>query len=170
MLFAAAVERETPKGFGRVRLGVIEDAGAQSLRGFLVDNVEPGSRVITDGWSSYPPATEGLYKLAPTTVSGSGMEAHELLPGPHVVFSLVKRWVLGTLQRVRLARAPAGVPGRVLLPPEPSRPTPRPVPTDPQPLRALHRPSPILPANEHLTEGDYQECRSSADDHSAYDC
>ena len=79
MLFAAAVERETPKGFGRVRLGVIEDAGAQSLRGFLVDNVEPGSRVITDGWSSYPPATEGLYKLAPTTVSGSGMEAHEEL-------------------------------------------------------------------------------------------
>jgi len=41
VLFAAAVERETPKGFGRVRLGVIEDAGAQSLRGFLVDNGSP---------------------------------------------------------------------------------------------------------------------------------
>ncbi|MGH2761547.1 MAG: IS1595 family transposase [Thermoleophilaceae bacterium] len=98
VLFAAAVERDAPRSFGRVRLGVIEDAGAQSLRGFLVDNVEPGALVITDGWPSYPPATEGLYTLEPTPVSGSGMEAHEVLPGAHLVFSLVKRWVLGTLQ------------------------------------------------------------------------
>jgi hypothetical protein len=36
------------------------DASADSLRAFLTDNVEPGARVITDGWRSYPPATAGL--------------------------------------------------------------------------------------------------------------
>ncbi|MGB0092865.1 MAG: IS1595 family transposase, partial [Solirubrobacteraceae bacterium] len=98
VLFAAAVEREAPRSFGRARVAVIEDASAPSLRQFLTDNVEPGSRVITDGWPSYPPATEGLYTLDATNVSESDKEAHELLPGTHLVFSLVKRWVLGTLQ------------------------------------------------------------------------
>ena len=28
----------------------------------------------------------------------SGRPAHEVLPGTHLVFSLVKRWVMGTLQ------------------------------------------------------------------------
>jgi transposase-like protein len=98
VLFAAAVEHEAPRGFGRARVAVIEDASAPSLRQFLIDNVEPGSRVITDGWPSYSPATEGLYALDATNVSESGKEAHELLPGTHLVFSLVKRWVLGTLR------------------------------------------------------------------------
>jgi hypothetical protein len=90
VLFAAAVERETPRGFGRVRVAVIEDASAPSLRQFLIDNVEPGSRVITDGWPSCPPATEGLYTLDANNVSESGRKAYELLPGTHLVFSLVK--------------------------------------------------------------------------------
>jgi len=30
-------------------------------------------------------------------VSASGRPAHEALPGVHLVFSLVKRWVMGTL-------------------------------------------------------------------------
>lgn len=98
VLFAAAVEREAPRSFGRVRLGVIEDASAPSLRRFLINDGEPGARVITDGWPSYPPATEGLYALQPTTVSGSGMEWPTRCSGAHLVFSLVKRWVLGTLQ------------------------------------------------------------------------
>ncbi|MGI8904335.1 MAG: IS1595 family transposase [Solirubrobacteraceae bacterium] len=72
VLFAAAVERETPRSFGRARVGVIKDASAQSLWRFLIDNVEPGSRVITDGWPSYPQATEGLYTLDATNVSESG--------------------------------------------------------------------------------------------------
>jgi hypothetical protein len=54
--------------------------------------------VITDGRPSYPPATKGLYMLEATNVSESGRETHELLLGTHVVFSLVKRWVLSTLQ------------------------------------------------------------------------
>jgi transposase-like protein len=97
VLFAAAVERTEPKGFGRARLGVIDDASAVSLRAFLEANVEPGSRIITDGWRSYPPACRDLYEHKPTSVSGSERPAHETLPGAHLVFSLVKRWVMGTL-------------------------------------------------------------------------
>lgn len=96
--FAAAVERAGPRGFGRARLAIIQDASAPSLRTFLLENVEPGARVITDGWSSYPAATHELYEHEPTTVSASGQEAHEVLPAVHTVFSLVKRWVMGTLQ------------------------------------------------------------------------
>jgi hypothetical protein len=32
------------------------------------------------------------------TISGSGKEAHELLPHVHLVDSLVKRWITGTHQ------------------------------------------------------------------------
>jgi len=77
---------------------VIADASAASLRAFLIDDVESGARVITDGWTFYPAATRELYEHEPTTVSGSGQEAHEVLPAVHTVFALVKRWVMGTLQ------------------------------------------------------------------------
>jgi hypothetical protein len=64
----------------------------------LTDNVEPGARVIADGWGSYPAATRALYEHRPTTVSASGLSAHEVLSAVHTVFSLIKRWVMGTLQ------------------------------------------------------------------------
>jgi hypothetical protein len=97
VLFAAAVELNSPKGLGRARLGIIKDASAESLQQFLLDNVDPGSTIITDGWASYPKATRGHYTLKATSVSASGRPAHEALPGVHLVFSLVKRWVMGTL-------------------------------------------------------------------------
>ncbi len=97
VLFAAAVEVEE-HGFGRARLGVIPDASAESLAVFLDANVEPGSVVLTDGWSAYPPATQGRYRHKRTSVAASGRLAHEVLPGVHLVFSLVKRWIMGTLQ------------------------------------------------------------------------
>ena len=87
-----------PRGFGRARLAVIDDVSARNLRAFLEDSVEPGSRVITDGWGAYPRATAGLYEHKPTNVSASAEQAHEVLPAVHTVFSLVKRWVAGTLQ------------------------------------------------------------------------
>lgn len=97
VLFAGAVEREE-RGFGRARLGVIPDASADSLAAFLDANVEPGSCVITDGWSAYPAATRNRYTHKGTSVAASGRQAHEVLPAVHRVFSLVKRWLMGTLQ------------------------------------------------------------------------
>ena len=99
LLFAGAVEVEVEEhGLGRVRLGLIPDAGAESLAGFLEANVEPGSLVLTDGWSAYPPATKDKYSHKGTSIAASGKPAHEVLPGVHLVFSLARRWIMGTLQ------------------------------------------------------------------------
>jgi transposase-like protein len=97
VLVGVAVEREQPNGFGRCRMVPIADASAESLRAFLVENVEPGARVVTDGWRSYPGATKDLYVHEPL-VGASGADASKLLPGVHKVSSLAKRWLLGTHQ------------------------------------------------------------------------
>ena len=95
-LVGVAVERHEPKGFGRCRLAVLPDASAASLRAFLVDHVEDGATVITDGWAPYRPATAGLYTHERLVVPGP--QAARLLPGVHRVASLAKRWLLGTHQ------------------------------------------------------------------------
>jgi hypothetical protein len=68
------------------------------LSAFLDANVEPGSCVITDGWSAYPAATRDRYEHRGTSIAAAGLQAHEVLPVVHRVFSLVKRWVMGTMQ------------------------------------------------------------------------
>lgn len=85
------------KPVGRARLAVIPDASAVSLAALLDAKVEPGSRVITDGWAAYPKATRGLYTHKGTSVAASGLQAHEVVPAVHRVFSLAKRWLLGTM-------------------------------------------------------------------------
>jgi len=95
-LVGIAVERVAPRGFGRCRMAVLADASAGSLRGFLVDHVQDGATVITDGWPSYPAATRELY--VHDRLVAPGAEAVKLLPGVHTVSSLAKRWLLGTHQ------------------------------------------------------------------------
>lgn len=85
-------------GLGRCRMAVLPDAGWASLRAFLVDRVEPGATVVTDGWGAYPKAIEDRYVHEPFVIAGSGWDAHELLPAVHRVASLAKRWLLGTYQ------------------------------------------------------------------------
>ena len=97
VLFAGAVERGQGR-FGRARLGILPDASTVSLGAFLDANVEPGSHVITDGWAAYPAATRDQYEHAGTSVAASGLAAHEVPPAVHRVFSLVKRWLMGTMQ------------------------------------------------------------------------
>jgi transposase-like protein len=92
-----AVERDG-RPFGRCRMQVIADATAPTLRDFLLAHVEPGSVVITDGLSSYPPACGEDYTHRPEPIASSGQQAHELLPRVHMVASLAQRWLLGTHQ------------------------------------------------------------------------
>ena len=49
-------------------------------------------------WPAYPAATRGRYEHTGTAVSTSGMATHEVLPAVHRVFSLVNRWLMGTMQ------------------------------------------------------------------------
>jgi len=98
VLVAVAVEQRAPKGYGRTRMAVIPDASAPALRAFLLDHVEPGSVVLSDGFVSYPPAIGDEFTHRPFNVAGSGEPAHIPLPGVHRVASLAKRWLLGTHQ------------------------------------------------------------------------
>lgn len=92
------VEVLSPKGFGRVRAGVIDDASTPSLRGFLQGNVDPGAVVLSDGWKAYSTACGTTWTHKPYPIKGSGSQAHEVLPGVHRVASLLKRWLMSTHQ------------------------------------------------------------------------
>ena len=101
VLVGIAVERKEPKGYGRCRMAILRDGSAGSLHPFVTAHVEPGSTVITDGWSGYL----GIDKLSYVHESHSqrapsarGEDISALLPGVHRVASLAKRWHLGTHQ------------------------------------------------------------------------
>ncbi len=92
-----AVE-EKEYGIGRVRLRRRDDASHASLAGFIQDVVTIGSTIRTDGWSGYKGLKKLGYEHDVKKVSGSEESAEELLPHVHRVASLLKRWLLGTLQ------------------------------------------------------------------------
>ena len=97
-LVCVAVEVLSPKGFGRVRLGVIPDASAKSLHAFVADHVEPGSIILTDGWRGYRGLDTKGYTHKATSISASGMHAHVSMPAVHRVASLFKRSLLNAYQ------------------------------------------------------------------------
>ena len=93
---AAAVEVEG-KGPGRVRLAVIMDASATTLRAFLKVSLAPGATLKTDGWSGYPGAPGVTHE--PHVVGP--MAAHIVLPWAHRIFSNLKTWALGVYHGLR---------------------------------------------------------------------
>ena len=87
------------KQIGRVRFRIISDASADELSPFIYETIKQGSTIITDGWNGYNFLSKSKdYTHEVKTVSGSGKQAHELLPHVHMVDSLVKRWINGTHQ------------------------------------------------------------------------
>jgi len=93
VLVAVAVETNGGK-IGRIRLGVVPDASGESLEEFVKDTVDRGSTIVTDGWSGYNGIGGSRYKHM---VSDKYNE-NKMLPNVHLVISLLKRWILGTLQ------------------------------------------------------------------------
>ena len=101
VLTGIAAEVHEPKGMGLCRMLPLADGSADSLLPFVTAHVEPGARVITDGWQGY----RGLEKLgyvhdrrSQRAAKARGEDSHELLPAVHRVASLAKRWLLGTHQ------------------------------------------------------------------------
>jgi len=87
------------KQIGRVRFKIILEASADELKVFINETIKPGSKIITDGWSGYNFLSESEnFEHQVKTISGSGKQAHELLPHVHMVDSLLKRWINGTHQ------------------------------------------------------------------------
>lgn len=78
------------RGIGRIRLGRVPHVSAESLIGFVKENVEAGSVVRTDGWKGY----DGL----PTQGYSHIVVGSKELTIAHLVASLLKRWLLGTYQ------------------------------------------------------------------------
>ena len=64
------------KGPGRIRMAVVPDVSAESLHGFILDNVQIGSEVRTDGWSGYNGLDSRGYRHKAVNISASGDPAH----------------------------------------------------------------------------------------------
>lgn len=84
------------KRIGRIRLCIIPDASGDSLKSPIHQFIEPGSTVRTDGWKGYNDIKESGY--IHEIMRGSGQVGDDLLPYCHRVASLLKRWLMGTLQ------------------------------------------------------------------------
>src|SRR5881227_1459017 len=99
-LVAGAVEagRGEARGrrLGRLRLAILADASAASLDAFLAAQVAKPATVATDGLRGYRGLPAEGYDHEPVSLSASRGDAALRLPGIHLVFSLVKRWLLGT--------------------------------------------------------------------------
>lgn len=93
-----AVEIVDENRLGRVRMRPVQDVSAASLGPFVSEVVKPGASVLTDGWGGYKNLTALGYDHIVINQSASPDPAHVMLPGPHRVAALVKRWLLGTYQ------------------------------------------------------------------------
>ena len=81
---------------GRIRLARIANASESMLIPAVVQGVEPGSQVLTDGWSGYVGLEARGYAHA--VVRKTAIVGENLLPRVHRVASLLERWLLGTHQ------------------------------------------------------------------------
>jgi transposase-like protein len=64
---------------------------------FVQGAVASDATIHTDGWRGYAGLAALGYRHQVTTISGSPEAAHELMPRVHMVASLLKRWLMGTL-------------------------------------------------------------------------
>ena len=96
-LVAIAVEKEGRR-IGRVRMGLVANFDAANLCGFVCKSVEAGSTVRTDGLRSYLALSAQGYLHDRILQKEHEETASELMPGVHLVASLLKRWILGTHQ------------------------------------------------------------------------
>ena len=97
-LVMIAVEIKEPKGFGRIRLQRVTNRSEQAVLPFVLDSVEPGSIVRTDGSEAYRNLSKHGYQREKTVMLGADDPAHVTMPGVHRVAALLKRWLLGTHQ------------------------------------------------------------------------
>lgn len=89
-----AVEVPGPfrKSLGRIRIAHVPDFSSISLIPFILENVQPGANIITDGWEGYTPLSKHGY------IHEIRLSNNEMLANVHRVISLLKRWLLGTHQ------------------------------------------------------------------------
>lgn len=93
-LIVVAAE-EDGKGIGRIRLRRVPELTTDTLQAFITASVETGSIVRTDGLPSYLGLRGYEHQRQ---IQRRQRDGEHLLPHVHRVISLLKRWLLGTLQ------------------------------------------------------------------------
>lgn len=92
----AAVENDGPE-LGRIRLQLLDNCSSDQIIPFIKLNISDGSQVATDCWPSYNPLSSTGYGHVKIMQSQED-EKSTVLPGVHLVASLLKRLMLGTFQ------------------------------------------------------------------------
>ena len=95
-LVFVAVERKG-KGIGRIRMQCIANASGEALQAAVTSTIEPRSSIKTDGWSGYNWMGKSDYRREKVNDVDEEV-ADGVLPKCHLVISLFKRWMAGTLQ------------------------------------------------------------------------
>ena len=95
-ILVLVVAQENGHQIGRTRMSVIPDAGAQTINKALEHMVEPGTLIKTDGWLGYGELEE--IGCSHEIIRVDALVGDDLVPYCHHVVSLLKRWLLGTLQ------------------------------------------------------------------------
>jgi len=93
-LIIVAAEAEG-KGVGRIRMALIPNFDRENLHRFIRHSIELGSTVCTDGLHAYRELNGFTHDRKVQNLRHGGQP---LLPRVHLVVSLLKRWMLGTLQ------------------------------------------------------------------------
>jgi transposase-like protein len=83
---------------GRVRMAQIPQRDDRRAHDFVLDNVQIGSEVRTDGWKGYNAVGRHRFQHVLMSLKASDDHAHIVLPAVDRVASLLKRWLLGTHQ------------------------------------------------------------------------
>ncbi|WP_343319332.1 hypothetical protein AAFM46_02445 [Arthrobacter sp. TMP15] len=89
LLLKDAVELEE-HGLRRFMLGLLPDVRAESLAAFFESGVEASNLVFNYGRSAYLAAIRDKYARKGTSIAASGKPGHEVMPGIHLLLSLVK--------------------------------------------------------------------------------
>ena len=146
-----AVERDERGRLGRVRLELADKPGGLDMIDFACEVVAPGAAICTDGARMFTRLTDKGYIHRPTP-GNTAEDLDAVMPGPHLVSSLLKRWTAGTLHYRRQPPAPALLPRRIHLPIQPPNVEGAGhavLPTTPAGRR--HRPAPAQGTHRRLT-------------------
>lgn len=82
---------------GRIRLHCISDVSGATLETSVTEEIQKGAVIRSDGWRGYN-GIKGLGYEHEVVVKTDEELGEIVLPKCHLVISLLKRWILGTLQ------------------------------------------------------------------------
>jgi hypothetical protein len=97
-----AVERDDRGRLGRVRLELADRPGGRDMVDFAATVITPGAIVRTDGASVFTRLVDAGYRHE-AIPGNTAKDLDAVMPGPHLVSALLKRWTAGTLHH-RLSR------------------------------------------------------------------